>query len=361
MKRQQRLFGIDLFRGLAIYAVVIQHTDQGILVQPLVWSWIKDFARFAVPFFLATAFYLAIDKLYRSQSPYLLPSRLTRLLIPYSVWTFFYLLYKALKWTVAGESSKILGLFQDPLSLFFFGGAAFHLYFLPLLVTGTLLLKFSEFLIQRQVSWRELAIAGLSSVLIYEILLVSNYDPNGFNIPFQPLLATAFPSSDYNPIARWVLVELAYTLRCLPYILVGMLLLHPDARNCCLKLTDRYPFLWLLLFFICNAFGSLVLPQAVYEIARGYTALLAAIALSNYLKDYAPIGNLALCSFGIYLGHLFFVEIFQSVAVRVDPDYMYHINTATLIAISIIILLISWGTTLLLMRYKNLSRVMFGY
>lgn len=206
-----------------------------------------------------------------------------------------------------------------------------------------------------------LAIMGLVSLLFYEKLLASGNDPNGSNIPFQSLLAVVFPTGNSSPILRWVLVEFTYLLRCLPYVLVGMLLLHPDARKFCLKLTEINPFLWLFLFFICNAFGSLILPQAIYQIARGYTALLAAIALSNHLKDHAPIRNLALCSFGIYLGHLFFVEVFQSIAVRIDPDYIHHINTATLIAISILILLISWGATLLLMRHKNLSRIMFGH
>lgn len=358
---QKRLVGIDLFRGLAIYAVVILHTDEGISVLPPVWSWITDFSLFAVPFFLATAFYLAIDKLYRSQSPYPIRSRLVRLLIPYAFWTVFYLLYKVLKWTAAGESSQLFGLFQDPLSLFFFGGAAFHLYFLPLLFTGTLLLKFSEFLIRRKVTLRELAIMGLASLLIYEILLLSSNIPNSSNILFQPLLMSILSVGSSNPILRWVSVEFSYLLRCLPYVLLGMLLLHPNARKFCLKLTTGHPALWLLIFFICNAFGSLLLPQSVYEIARGYTALLAAIALSNHLKDYDLIRNLGLCSFGIYLVHLIFIEIFQSIAVRIYPNYTDHINSATLIVISMVILLISWGVALLLMQRKNLSRLMFGY
>ena len=83
MKRQQRLIGIDLFRGLAVLAVAILHVVEGGSIDSISgWRQITDFALFAVPFFLALSFYLAIEKLYLSPQPYPLGARLTRLLVP---------------------------------------------------------------------------------------------------------------------------------------------------------------------------------------------------------------------------------------------------------------------------------------
>lgn len=278
MKEQQRLVGIDLFRGLAIYAVILLHIDEGVQVMPPTWMRIHDFALFAIPFFLATAFYLAINKLYLSQSSYPLGSRLVRLLIPYGIWSAFYLIYKSAKYLIASQSSMLMELFQDPLSLIFFGGAAFHLYFLPLLATGTLLIKLAEFLMRRRVSLKGLVLITALGLLIYEVILASG---NGLKTPnyvvFEPLLVTVFPLTNSNPLLEWFLTELFWILKCLPYVMIAMLLNHPTVNQHCLKPSVRYSWQWLLTFFLLNAFGAFILPQAIYEVARGYTALLAAI------------------------------------------------------------------------------------
>ena len=148
MEKKLRLTGVDMFRGIAVYAVVILHSDEGISVHPPIWEFIVKFSNFAVPFFLATSFYLAIKKLYISGSKYKLKPRLSRLLIPYGFWTLVYLLYKALKYLVDNELDRLNSLFQDPVALIFLGGAAFHLYFLPLLFAGTINVKISELLIK---------------------------------------------------------------------------------------------------------------------------------------------------------------------------------------------------------------------
>lgn len=359
MKKPQRLVGVDVLRGLAIFAVIILHIDEGLQTTPVAWSKITDFAFFSVPFFLATAFYLAISKLYVSKSPYPLFSRLKRLLIPYAAWSMFYLIYKVAKYTVDRDPNRVLALFQDPLSLVFFGGASYHLYFLPLLLTGTLLVKLTEFLIARQASWQGIGLVTLVSVLIYEVVLISG---NGLKTPgdvaFEPLLAAVLPGGNSNPQLRLFLVALVWALRCLPYILVAMLLAHPSLHERWLAFINKQPVLWLVIFIVFNLFGGLVLPQAVNEVARGYVALIAAIAISGRLTENALVRNIGLCSFGIYLIHIFFVEVFQSVAIRIIPSYNSNASTTMLLIASMLIFCISWGTTSLLLTNKRFAQIL---
>ena len=362
MKEQQRLVGIDLFRGFAIYAVILLHIDEGIQNIPVAWSRITDFALFAVPFFLATAFYFAINKLYQSKEPYPLRQRLLRLLIPYGFWSIFYLLYKSAKYVAGGDSDKLAELFQDPLSLIFFGGAAFHLYFLPLLATGTLLIRLVEVLIARRFSLSGLGLLSLISVLLYEAVLLSG---NGLktpeNIAFESLLTAVFPTGNSIPFVRLILVVFFWALKCLPYVMLAAVLTHPTLNQRFLKLVSQHTLLGIVVFVALNAFGAFVLPQAIYEIARGYTALIAAIACSSLLKENPLIRSLGLCSFGIYLIHLLFVEVFQSIFVRLNPNYVNDPSIVVFLLASIVILLLGWGITTLLMKRKMLSRLLFGF
>lgn len=361
MNRQQRSIGIDLFRGLAILAVAILHVDGGIKVLPVGWSRITDFALFAVPFFLALSFYLAIDKLYASSQPYPLRSRLARLLIPYSFWSAFYLVYKVIKYGIGGEPSKLANLFQDPLSLLCFGGTAFHLYFLPLLAVGTVLIKFLEWAISKKISLKGLVLLCLVSCLSYEILLRSGNEYQiGINQAFQPLLAAVLPMGNSNPILRLLLAIVACILRCSPYILVGAIFTHPSARKFRLRFVDGHLFQWLFIFIILNIFGSQILPRSLYEVSRGYVALFAAISFPDNLRISSPIKSLGVCSFGIYLIHLFLLEIFQSILNRIYPNYIYHASIGMMITAALIIVAISWAITFFLIKNKKVSRIIFG-
>ena len=359
MKEPQRLTGIDVFRGLAMYAVIIVHIDEGVKVFPPGWLSITNFASFSVPFFLATAFYLAINKLYTSGGRYPLKSRLLRLLIPYGIWSVLYLLYKAAKYIATGGQDRLLQLFQDPLSLVFFGDASYHLYFLPLLAMGTVLIKFVEFLIGKNISWKGVASIAFVSLLVYEVILISG---NGLrrpdNVAFEALLAATFPDGNSNPLLRLFLVELFWALRCFPYVMFAMLLAHPKVNKFCLKFISNHPAFWVLVFLAVNIFGDWVLPDAVEEVARGYSALVAAIAISSMLKENALIKNIGLCSFGIYLIHIFFVEVLQSVVVRLYPDYSNNASIATLLLAAALVFLVSWGTTNIMLKYKRLAQIL---
>ncbi|MBD1848391.1 acyltransferase [Cyanobacteria bacterium FACHB-63] len=359
MKESQRLTGVDVFRGLAMYAVIIVHVDEGVKVLPPGWLSITNFASFCVPFFLATAFYFAINKLYTSQGRYPLKSRLFRLLIPYGVWSLLYLLYKAAKYMVAGEPNRLFQLLQDPLSLVFFGGASYHLYFLPLLAIGTLLIKFVEFLIEKKFSLQGVGLIALVSLLVYQVILSSG---NGLkepdNVAFEPLLAAIFPEGNSNPLLRLLLVELSWALRCLPYVMFAMLLAHPKANKFCSMLSSNYSTFWVLVFLVVNIFGSWLLPDAVEEVGRGYSAVIAAITVSTLLKENTVIKNIGLCSFGIYLIHIFFVEVFQSVVVRLAPGYNSNASTAILLLAAALVFLVSWGTTNFLLKHKRLAQIL---
>lgn len=357
---KERLVGIDLFRGLAVYSVILLHIDEGVQIMSPLWLKITNFALFCVPFFLATAFYLAISKLYNSESQYPLRSRLVRLLIPYGIWSAFYLLYKAAKYLLTNGQDRLSQLFQDPLSLIFFGGASFHLYFLPLLITGTLLIKLAEVLIRGKISLRGCGFIAVFTLLIYEMVLISG---NGLQVPanvsFEPLLSLVFPEGNSNPFLRWLLVELFWVLRCLPYIMIVMILAHPEGNRLYLKLVSKHYIVWIAIFLGFNTFGNLVLPQAVDEIMRGFTALAAALSISSVLKENSLTSNIGASAFGIYLIHMFFIEIFQSAMIRLYPDYVYSISTGTLLIASTLVFLISWIVTILLVKNKNISRALY--
>jgi peptidoglycan/LPS O-acetylase OafA/YrhL len=362
MDRQQRLIGIDLFRGLAVLAVAILHVVDGGSIDSIAgWRQITDFAMFAVPFFLALSFYLAIEKLYLAPQPYPLGARLTRLLLPYVCWSAAYLIYKLVKYGAAGEASKLVNLFADPLALLCFGGAAFHLYFLPLIAVGTVQIKLLDLARFTSRSWQGLALFGLVSLLGYEILLrTGNEYQLSVSCAFQPLLANVFPIGNTNPILRLGLAIVAWGLRCLPYICVAAILAHPHMSKFRLNLVERQPVVWVLLFIILNLVGDRFLPRSLYEVTRGYVALLAAIACSDRLQANHPIKNLGACSFGIYLIHLLVIEIFQSLAKRIDPNYIYQINVIVLLVVSIASIAISWFVTNWLIKNKSWSRLMFS-
>lgn len=359
MEKKQKLVGIDLVRGLAIYAVVILHSDEGILVPPVGWNAIAQFSSFAVPFFLATSFYLVVNKIYTSgQNSW--KSRLRRLLIPYLFWSGVYLLQKSLKYLIKTDFNQLSQVFHDPVALIFFGDAAIHLYFLPLLFAGTVfIIKVDHSLIKNQ-SLFSLVLLLIASIVLYEYLISSG---NSFHLDsktgFQQLLASVWSAGNKNPIIRVCLGELALLIRCLPYILMAMVLNHPTIKKN-LKFSLISTSFLFIGFIVVNLFGSLFLPTAIYEITRGYTALLLAISCSTNLKENRIITSLGSCSFGIYLLHLLVVEVFQSLEKRVYAITGIQTSILTLLLFSVFTFLVSWLATHLLMRKKSISKLMFG-
>lgn len=358
MEKKPRLTGIDLFRGIAIYAVVILHSDEGIVVKPPVWTAISQFSGFAVPFFLATAFYLTTERIYTSDRPYNLKARLIRLLIPYGIWSIIYSIYKILKYTLKNDFDKLLSIFQDPVAIVLFGGAAFHLYFIPLLVSGTILLKLTEGLIKRRTASKYLFILCALSLIIYQYLLGDN-DALTLNLNlFLPgVIDRTF--LDNNPAIKIILIELYWAARCLPYVFLAMILNHPNIKKKWLDSIKKHVLVCCAVFLVLNIYGGLVMPAAVYEVIRGYGALLVAIAISTKLKENVIVDNLSACSFGIYLLHLLVVEVMQSLQNKLYAD-KEPISALVLVAFSIITFSISWALVFYLSKQKSIAKLLFG-
>lgn len=344
-----------------MFAVILVHADEwsGIETLPNSWpTWI-ELATFAVPFFLAASFYLSVGKLIsRPEQPFPLHLRLSRLMLPYAAWSVVYLLYKLVRYGLLGKLTLLQSLASDPLLIIFVGGAGFHLYFLPLLMTGTALLKpLSGKPIQLLKGWPSL-IAFVLSVALYEGLLQS-----GNMVQTAPGIAFVGwfePSITANIVLRPLLVYLAWMLRCLPYIALAIVL-YPMVAN----RPDRYrswgAFAVLAFAFLgINLYGRQWIPPGLLEVLRGYTGVLFAIALSYRLKPHPIITSLGACSFGIYLSHLFFLEVFQTVWIRLSPATAKAPSLSLLFGVISLTFFLSWGLTYQLMQRRPLAKWLFG-
>lgn len=362
MENKQRLTGIDLFRGIAVYAVAILHSGNGLPVTTVGAEILSHLSGFAVPFFLATSFYLAISKLYNYRSKYFLNTRLARLLIPYCIWSVVYLVYKGFKYWISNKPEQLDKVLQDPVSLIFLGGTGYHLYFIPLLLAGTLLVKVAEYLIRKQIKLKTLFILVAASVFAYEVLLLSgNSFHIGPKVAFEGLLGLVLPNGNSNPLLRLALVEVAWICRCLPYIFMAMLLSYISIEKQLLKLNCKYTAFLFAIFFVINAFSSEFIPESIYELARGYLCLIFAIVLSNNLRENYVITNLGLCSFGIYLMHLIVIELLKILANRMYPAMLNEVSVLSLLMFATPSFLLSWlATSLLICKQKSASKLVVG-
>lgn len=361
MSNIKRLYGLDLFRGLAVYAVILVHADEGISKIPLGWDAVLKFAEFGVPFFLAGSFFLSAKKLY-SEKPYPLLNRIRRLAIPYLFWTLLYLIYKLAKYKIDGDLEQLNLLLAHPMEIIFFGGAAFHLYFIPLLIAGTLLLKYFDLAKVKSLSRAKLLSLWILSIILYQIILSSN---NQFDLAslsaFKPMLAMLSSNIIGFPLIKIIAVELAWTLRCLPYLLSAVLLYQYKIEQKIQRLNFNQISILILAFCLINGVGYLIIPEALQEIMRGYSAIIAAIAISGLLKENKWITSMGTCSFGIYLMHLIVLDFFKIASNRLDFLNLTSPSIFTLLLITTCSFIIPWILSSYLMQSKSLSKLIFGY
>lgn len=219
MKKKQRLSGIDLCRGLAAYAVILVHSGDETWGVPA-GEWTSEFRSmfyFAVPFFLATSFYLMTRKIdSKVLSWKFWNSRSQRILIPCAIWSLIYLIARSILFSVSNQSERLQKLFQDPLAIIFFGGGSYHLYFLPLLFTGSFSILIAYYLVKQRVDLKVIIFLLVLSLVIYELNLDSgNAFQLGSYIAFQNFLNSVSVDGIGHHFLRIIFVQIAFMIRCL--------------------------------------------------------------------------------------------------------------------------------------------------
>jgi len=128
---------LDVARLVAIFGVIAIHCAPTTVAAGCV----TDFAlNFCVPFFLLSSLYLFWRECdLPGASAVALRRRLPRLLLPYLSWSAIYLLARIVKLALRGDGPGALLSGTNLVSVIFAGGAAVHLYFLPLLALGLVL------------------------------------------------------------------------------------------------------------------------------------------------------------------------------------------------------------------------------
>lgn len=333
-----RLAGLDLCRGVAAFAVVILHADEGMTAQPAGWSAILNLAAFAVPFFLATSFYLMIQKLTTSHKPMAWKTRLMRLLIPYGFWSVLYLGLNILRLILKRHPDPLHKVLTDPFGLVFLGKAGFHLYFIPLLIIGTLITIAMQPLIRRRSSLLTRGGLVIASIIIYQSYRLLMFDKTAEVSVFGDIIALV-----------------GYAARCLPYIAIALLLAHPAVQA---KLSNSTTtFTSLTLFILLNLISPPLWLRAVYEPLTGFSALLFALSISCQLKGNQLITQMGQYSFGIYLMHLAVVEVCWSIIQRIGwtTDSIF-----IPLGVAVLGFTVSWWMTSQLIKQKGLAKIMFG-
>jgi peptidoglycan/LPS O-acetylase OafA/YrhL len=355
MSVTQRIDGIDLFRGIAAFAVVILHSDEVIKVAPQGWLFYLNFSAFAVPFFLATSFYLLVDKLGNSSKSIKWPDRFSRLLIPYVFWSAVYLGIKILQFSLKKQPHKIQLLLEKWPELVFLGQSEFHLYFIPLLISGILLIVAGESFLRSRPS------LPLSIFLFF--IFFSTYS---FYISFdfanvRWLEETVkFKVVELDPdILKLFTKILGFFLRCSSYITAALIFSRLTIKD--KLLNSKFPgfLVCLILFIAVNSFSDFGLTKVAEELLKGYISLALAFTSSIYIHNNSVISSLGRCSFGIYLMHLVFLQTFWSGANKIG----FNFEKPSLMALSfsvIFVYLMSWSLTDLLMKKKKISKIMFG-
>jgi peptidoglycan/LPS O-acetylase OafA/YrhL len=195
------------------------------------------------------------------------------------------------------------------------------------------------------------------SILLYQLLIVSKNDFNlGDYDAFAQLFPVALGGNIFAQAWRCILVNLAWLIRCLPYLAIALLLqaiLRQDIQWLYQPVNVTAIF---LVFLLVDILGAKYLPNAVSELLIAYSLLLFGIAVSQYIPDSNLITNLGLCSFGIYLIHPLVKSIVEILLAKTLPQVTQSVSITSMLIYAISSFLFSWLAIALMQKNKLIAQ-----
>lgn len=276
-KRKPRLPAIEYIRGIAMMGVIAIHVGSQYLMNQTanvhLIALLEVASRFSVPiFFFISAFGLFYNLDIHEPLDYraFMKKRFRTVLIPYLVWSAFYLLHDGLFYGVG---------FPDPLhliSILFFGTAKYQLYFLVILIWFYLLMPLWIAIVRR---------AGkLSLILLFVAQLGFDYW-SSFSVAFNTFV---YALPDHSLLKPFLMYRLNYWVVHYVFIFVlgGYLAVHIQEFQRFMKENRRAitVFFWASLVWLLAYYYQLIFET-------GYTPL---EAINIYIIHIACIDALML-------------------------------------------------------------------
>ncbi len=344
MEDRSRQWSIDLVRAISTYGIVLIHSG-GYAPSDNLAAQTQDFFRFALPFFLAASFYLLSFPKQEQNLSKLIFSRAKRLLLPYLIWSFVYLIARVFKAVVTHKFGDVETLLHDPFSIIFFGSSAVHLYFLPLLFTGNL---FAIAIGKFETSLKSSVVLFLTSLAIYNLIL--QYSSN-FSMGFVKFYDVFYSlqMSSIQSIIKLILLQVWFVIVCLPYIFCARSL-RAWARQSSLEIQESKSsyssfFLLLFCFSITITLCRILIPSFFNEPIFGCLLLIVCMNFPFTFNDFSKkiLLDLSKASFGIYLFHHLIINFVELILSKFYPQFMSRVSILTVIFISVPGFLISWS------------------
>ncbi|MBF2005161.1 acyltransferase family protein [Chlorogloeopsis fritschii PCC 9212] len=370
--QNKRLLGIDLFKGIAAYGVVLIHglgelprDENALLIS-------KFFVAFCVPYFLATSFYFSSYLLLFKTNISYLKTRVKRILVPYLAWSLIYLLARLAGFLI-GNKESFYRLISDPVNMIFFGASAVHLYFLPLLFCGTVV-AIPIIRISRKIQNNLLILFFVLSIAIYYLVAASGNDfLLGEGIAFKQIIDISFLQiSNYwmYQFIRIIFVILAWIIRCMPYIIFGIIIHKTEIQKLfytlSLKIKKRTITKSLIIFLIPLLIFALFISKISFlGLFIPYLTLIYSILISNLISKYVTMTwltmKLGYLSFGIYLYHALITAGFMPILIKLYPKIInLQLSPLILIISSLVIFFVSLAITYIISLNKTAARILLA-